>query len=60
MASLPSILIQLDGHERVLHGLVHQGVNAGHKEVDGAQQGFAILAEQLLGLSIVAKLVLRT
>lgn len=34
---LPGIFIHLDRHQGVLHGLVDQCVDAGHKEVDGTK-----------------------
>lgn len=55
----PGIFIHLDRHQCVLHGLVDKCVYAGHKEVDGAEKRFAILAEQFLCLCIVAKLILK-
>lgn len=56
--TLPGIFIHLDRHQGVLHGLVDQCVDAGHKEVNGTKQSFSILTQQLLSLCIVAKLIL--
>lgn len=56
--SLPGIFIHLDRHQGVFHGLVDQGVDAGHKEVNRTKQSLPILTQQLLSLCIVAKLIL--
>lgn len=58
LRSVPGVLIHLDGHQCVLHGLVDQRVDAGYKEVNGAEQGLAVLTQQLLSLCVVAKLIL--
>ena len=56
----PGVLIELDGLQGVLHGLVHQRVDAGHEEVHRPQESLPVLAQQLLRLGVVAKLVLST
>lgn len=58
--SVPGIFIQPNGHQRILHGLVDQRVDTGDEEVDGTQQGFAVLTQQLLCFCIIPKLVLQT
>lgn len=55
---LPCILIHLDGHERVFHGLVDECVYAGYEKVDGAQQSLSVLTQQFLSFCVVAKFIL--
>lgn len=55
---VPCILIHLDGHECVLHGLVDECVDAGDEKVDGTQQGLTVLTQQFLSFCIVPKFVL--
>ncbi len=49
----------LNGHQRILHCFVDQGVYTGHKKVDGTKQSLAVLTQQLLSFSIVPKLILQ-
>lgn len=56
---IPCIFIMSDCHQSILHGFIDQGVYAGHKEVDGAQQSLTILAQQLLCFCIIPKFILQ-
>ena len=56
--SLPGTFIHLDRHQGVLHGLIDQCVDAGHKEVNGTKQSLPVLTQQLLSLCVVAELIL--
>lgn len=56
---LPCIFILLDSHQSIFHCFVDQGVDTGHKEVDGTQQSLAILTEQFLCFCIITKFILQ-
>lgn len=56
---IPGKLILLNIKHGVFNRLVHQRVHAGDEEVDSTQQRLSIFGQELLGVSIVAKLILK-
>lgn len=55
----PGKFILLDVQHGVLNGFVHERVNAGDKKVDCSKQRLSIFGQQLLGVSVVPKLLLQ-
>lgn len=56
---IPGKLILLNIKHGVFNRFVHQRVHAGDEEVDGTEQRLSIFGQELLGVSIVAKLILK-
>lgn len=56
---IPGKLILLNIKHGVFNRFVHQGVHAGDEVVDCPKQRLSIFGQELLGVSIVAKLILK-
>ncbi|CAN8032989.1 unnamed protein product, partial [Ixodes persulcatus] len=56
---LPGALIEPDGEQGVVDGLVAQGGQGGDKEVERTEQGLPVAAQGALGLRVVAELFLQ-
>lgn len=59
MGTLPCSFILFDIDHGVFDCFVHERVHTGDEEVDGSQQRLSVFGQQLLGFSVVSKLLLK-
>lgn len=59
MCTLPCSFILFDIDHGVFDCFVHERVHTGDEEVDGSQQRLSVFGQQLLGFSVVSKLLLK-
>lgn len=59
MHYLPGKLILLDIMHGVFNCFVHQCINTGDEKVNCTKQRFSVFGQKLLGVSVVAKLLLK-